>query len=147
MITSPELQGRWNEIKGKVKQKWGQMTDDDFTTAGGNVDQLIGRIQQKTGQARGEIEKFFSGFEHSDFLHTASDYASQAAETVRETANKATHMAKEGFQQAKHYSSEGMHQAEEMVRRYPGSALGLAFGVGLVLGMMCASSSRSHWLY
>jgi hypothetical protein len=38
-----------------------------------------------------------------------------------------------------------MHQAEEMVRRYPGSALALAFGAGIVLGMMCASSSRSSW--
>ena len=149
MITAQELRGHWNELKGKVKEKWGQMTDDDFTYASGNVDQLVGRIQQKTGQARSEIEKFFNSFSCSGnggtFMETASQCASQAAETVREGANQAASFARAGFEQARHASEEGFHQAEAMVKKYPGSALALAFGAGLVFGMMCASSSRSHW--
>jgi uncharacterized protein YjbJ (UPF0337 family) len=150
MITTQELRGHWNELKGKVKEKWGQMTDDDFAYAGGNVDQLVGRIQQKTGQARSEIEKFFKNFSSDGsngghFMENASHYMNQAAETVREGAHQAAGYAREGFEQVRHASQEGFHQAEAMVRKYPGSALALAFGAGLICGMMCASSSRSHW--
>ena len=59
-INAQELQGQWNRLKGQVKEKWGQLTDDDLQISGGNVDQLVGRIQQKTGVARDQIEKFLS---------------------------------------------------------------------------------------
>ena len=58
MINAQEMQGKWNKIRGQVKQKWGQLTDDDLTFQSGNVDQLVGRIQQKTGEGREAIEKF-----------------------------------------------------------------------------------------
>ena len=52
-INAQELQGQWNELRGKVKEKWGHLTDDDLEVQGGNFDQLIGRIQKKTGEGRG----------------------------------------------------------------------------------------------
>jgi uncharacterized protein YjbJ (UPF0337 family) len=48
-------QGRWNEIKGKVKQEYGDMTDDDLKYEEGKDDELLGRIQTKTGKARDEV--------------------------------------------------------------------------------------------
>ncbi len=48
-------QGRWNEIKGKVKQQYGDMTDDDLKYEEGKDDELLGRIQTKTGKARDEV--------------------------------------------------------------------------------------------
>ncbi|HEY1006439.1 MAG TPA: CsbD family protein [Sphingobacteriaceae bacterium] len=48
-------QGRWNEIKGKVKQEYGDLTDDDLTYEEGKDDELLGRIQTKTGKARDEV--------------------------------------------------------------------------------------------
>lgn len=48
-------QGRWNEIKGKVKQQYGDLTDDDLTYEEGKDDELLGRIQKKTGKARDEV--------------------------------------------------------------------------------------------
>lgn len=48
-------QGRWNEIKGKVKQEYGDLTDDDLTYEEGKDDELLGRIQKKTGKARDEV--------------------------------------------------------------------------------------------
>lgn len=48
-------QGRWNEIKGKVKQAYGDFTDDDLKHEEGKDDELLGKLQQKTGKARDEV--------------------------------------------------------------------------------------------
>lgn len=50
-----EWQGRWNEIKGKVKQAYGDLTDDDLIYIEGKDDELLGRLQQKTGKSREEL--------------------------------------------------------------------------------------------
>ena len=50
-----EIKGNWNELKGKVKQRWGNLTDDDLQYTEGKEDELIGRIQQKTGSTREEV--------------------------------------------------------------------------------------------
>ncbi len=52
------MKGNWNEVKGKLKQRWGQLTDDDLLYVEGKEDELIGRIQQRTGEAREKIERF-----------------------------------------------------------------------------------------
>lgn len=52
-----ELKGNWNEIKGKLKQKYGQLTDDDLSFAEGKEDELIGRLQKKLGKTKNEIKK------------------------------------------------------------------------------------------
>ena len=56
-----QLKGNWNEIKGKHKQKYGQLTDQDLTFAQGKEDELLGRLQKRLGrtkdQLRAEIEK------------------------------------------------------------------------------------------
>lgn len=48
-------QGRWNEIKGKVKQAHGDLTDDDLKYEEGKDEELLGRLQQKTGKARDQV--------------------------------------------------------------------------------------------
>jgi uncharacterized protein YjbJ (UPF0337 family) len=56
------LKGNWNEIKGKLKQKYGQLTDDDLTFAEGKEDEMLGRLQKRLGKSkedvRREIEEF-----------------------------------------------------------------------------------------
>jgi uncharacterized protein YjbJ (UPF0337 family) len=54
-----EVKGSWNEIKGKIKQKYGQLTDDDLTYAEGKEDEMYGRLQQKLGKTKDEIRKEF----------------------------------------------------------------------------------------
>ena len=49
-------EGRWDQLKGKVKQTWGDVTDDDLKVAEGNYDELIGNIKERTGETREEIE-------------------------------------------------------------------------------------------
>ncbi|RNL55823.1 CsbD family protein [Pedobacter jejuensis] len=50
-----ELKGAWNELKGKVKQAYGQLTDDDLTLVDGKDDELYGKLQQKTGKTREQV--------------------------------------------------------------------------------------------
>ena len=56
-----QLKGTWNEVKGKLKQKYGQLTDDDMAFAEGKEDELLGRLQTRLGRTtdelRAEIEK------------------------------------------------------------------------------------------
>ncbi|HEX2988653.1 MAG TPA: CsbD family protein [Chloroflexota bacterium] len=57
--------GQWNQLKGKIKERWGELTDDDIMQTQGNIDQLIGKIQEKYGgtteEIRQEIEEMRSG--------------------------------------------------------------------------------------
>ncbi|GAB4018368.1 CsbD family protein [Spirosoma sp. KCTC 42546] len=51
------LKGGWNELKGKIKQAYGDLTDDDLTYQEGQEDEMWGKIQQKTGKTKDEINK------------------------------------------------------------------------------------------
>ncbi len=53
-----KLKGNWNQIKGKLKQQYGDLTDDDLTYAEGKEDELLGRIQKKTGKSKEEVKSF-----------------------------------------------------------------------------------------
>lgn len=52
-----QLKGNWNEIKGKMKQKYGDLTDDDLTYVEGKEDELLGRLQERTGKSKEELKK------------------------------------------------------------------------------------------
>ena len=49
------FKGSWNEVKGKLKQKYAQLTDDDLTFAEGKDDELLGRLQKRLGKSKEEI--------------------------------------------------------------------------------------------
>lgn len=51
------LKGGWNELKGKIKQAYGDLTDDDLTYEDGKEDEMWGKVQQKTGKTKDEINK------------------------------------------------------------------------------------------
>jgi uncharacterized protein YjbJ (UPF0337 family) len=61
-----ELKGNWNIFKGKLKQAYGDLTDDDLTYEDGKEDELWGRIQRKTGKTRDEISKWLNEDEAED---------------------------------------------------------------------------------
>jgi uncharacterized protein YjbJ (UPF0337 family) len=52
-----QIKGSWKNMRGKAKERWGELTDDDLQRAEGNRDQLVGTIQQKYGVAREEAER------------------------------------------------------------------------------------------
>ncbi len=51
------IAGQWKQLSGRVREKWGKLTDDDIHVLGGKRDQLIGRIQERYGYTRDQAEK------------------------------------------------------------------------------------------
>ena len=51
------VQGNWKQFSGKVKEKWGQLTDDDLTQINGNREQLEGKLQARYGYAKDQVKK------------------------------------------------------------------------------------------
>ncbi len=57
-MTKLQIKGTWNETKGKLKQKYASLTDDDLLFEEGKEDELLGRIQKRTGEAKENIRSF-----------------------------------------------------------------------------------------
>lgn len=56
-----DLKGKWNELKGRVKQEYAEFTDDELTHEEGKDDELLGRLQQKLGKTREEVVTWLKG--------------------------------------------------------------------------------------
>ena len=56
-MNKDQLQGKWRQIKGDAKKKWGELTDDDLTEIDGNQEKLVGKLQEKYGLAKADAEK------------------------------------------------------------------------------------------
>ena len=56
-----QMKGSWNEIKGKLKQSYGNLTDDDLVFAEGKDDELLGRLQKKLGKTKDEVRSMIEG--------------------------------------------------------------------------------------
>jgi len=62
------VEGNWKQLKGKAKQQWGRLTDDDLTRAAGRREELAGRIQERYGLAKDAAQK-----QVDEWAHTADD--------------------------------------------------------------------------
>ena len=124
MMNEQIFEGNWNEIKGKLLEKWGQLTDDDVQRIRGDVEQLIGVIQLKTGEARQAIEQYLQEISGSaaSAVGTARDYAQHASDQV----------------------CAGYAKADRFVRDRPVQSLLVCFGFGLITGVVVALSLRSR---
>jgi uncharacterized protein YjbJ (UPF0337 family) len=56
-MNSDQLQGKWKQMKGSVKERWGKLTDDDINVINGQSEQLVGKIQERYGIARDAAQK------------------------------------------------------------------------------------------
>jgi uncharacterized protein YjbJ (UPF0337 family) len=153
MPNAQTLQGNWNEIKGKLRTKWGQLTQDDVSMFNGNVDQLVGTIQRKTGEARQSIEQYLDSLTSGgsstvgQVAETVRDYATQATNRISEYAGEAGHYAtdfashagervQQGTEQASRAMQQGYRQAESVVRHNPAESVAVCFGAGVLVGLM-----------
>ena len=132
------LRGHWDEIKGKLTEKWGELNDNDLQTARGNTEQLIGLIERKTGETRDSIRKYL------DSLTGEQGVLNQATETARQYAAAASEAVQEGSQQAINQVKAGYDQTTEMVRQHPTESLAVSFGIGIVTGVVAGLLMRSR---
>lgn len=138
MPTTAEVNGKWEQLKGQVRERWGEITENDFSRVQGNTDQLIGMIEQKTGTARREVEQFLDGATMS-----GESLVANAADTVRQYANRATEVAKDQYDRVNKQVETGLEEAQEAIRSRPGMSVGVAFGAGVVAGALVGILLRS----
>jgi len=68
-MNEDRIGGNWKQFKGKVKEKWGDLTDDDMTVVEGKRDQLVGKIQERYGYEKDRAEKEVKEWEVSNKYH------------------------------------------------------------------------------
>ncbi len=86
-MNTDQLQGKWKQMKGSVKERWGKLTDDDVNVINGRSDQLVGKIQEQYGIAKEEAQKQVDDWMRSD-THAAD--ARDKEVVVREQPRKAS---------------------------------------------------------
>ena len=139
MITRQEIEGQWNQVKGQVQERWGELTDDDLYQARGSADQLVGVIQERTGESRRAIEDFLEqtiedgGTILQHFQDTARAYADQAGEAYREQFDQVSDKVRTGYE-----------QAEGVVRNKPVESVAVAFGAGIITGVVVGLVLKSR---
>jgi uncharacterized protein YjbJ (UPF0337 family) len=154
MISQQELKGHWQQIRGKVKEKWGQLTDNDLMQAEGNLDEFIGRVHQKTGETRKSIEEFLetsmaaAAPMYQKAMDNASAAAQKVASSVQDTYANAEQAVKQGYASTEKVVRENYKAAEKQVQERPVESMAAVFGIGAMLGAMTVllfhfSSDRS----
>jgi uncharacterized protein YjbJ (UPF0337 family) len=148
----------WNQIKGKLQQKFGQLTDDDLNFIEGKGDELLGRLQWKLGMSAAELNNLLqelkgevSGGAVRAKIDSVKAAAGQVAEELR---GKATHavdelkhvasataeefkgQAGEAYEQARQKARTLHEEAEDYVRQKPREALFTAVAAGFVAGLL-----------
>ena len=68
------LRGNWNQMKGKVREKWGLLTNDDIEHIGGHKDRLVGKIQERYGKAKWEAAKEYAAQRGWQFVVLTEDH-------------------------------------------------------------------------
>jgi uncharacterized protein YjbJ (UPF0337 family) len=68
-MNSDQVEGKWKQMKGAVKQQWGKLTDDDLTVLSGKKDELVGKLQERYGYTKEQAAK------EADTWATKSNYA------------------------------------------------------------------------
>lgn len=68
-MNKDEIGGNWKQLKGKVKEQWGKITDDDLTVIEGKRDQLVGKIQERYGYQKDQAEDELSEWEKRNDYH------------------------------------------------------------------------------
>lgn len=148
MITQQQLKGQWTALRGKIKERWGQLTDNDLLQAEGDVDQLVGKIQQKTGEARKNIEEFLERSMRAatpmveSVVENASAVAEKATAAVQSGYRSAEQTVRQGYQAAEQGMKQGYEAAEQQVRARPVESMLTVFGLGALVGAALALMMR-----
>jgi uncharacterized protein YjbJ (UPF0337 family) len=113
--------GRWNSLKGELKSRWAALTDSDLQQIGGNVDKLVGTIQQKTGETQQDIEKWLRSQGYGEFLKSH----------LRRTVQEGGRLAERMTNQLDEYSwSDVVQMLEQNIALTIAGALLVGFGLG-----------------
>ena len=128
------VEGDWKQMKGKVKERWGKLTDDDLTAISGRRDQLEGKIQERYGYAKSRLEE-----KSRTGIAPRSSHLADEIETIRTEIQNLTstvgRIANKQIGRAQVRATEAAHEAEAAITRNPLTAIAIAVGVGFLFGV------------
>jgi len=127
------VEGNWNEMKGRVKEKWGKLTDDDLTQVGGKHDRLVGVLQQKYGMAKDKVEE-----QLESFFANSEGWVAEAKGKVNEVYEK----GREYIQSTSPTDMAG--DLRELIGRYPVQSVIVGVGVGFLVGQVFGRTGNTH---
>ena len=149
MVTQDEIIGRWRTISGKVKSRYGDVTDDELTQVEGNLDQLIGLVQRKTGEGRAAVEAFLND------VYNETDVDRDGGGFSRASAGMEN--IKDGYENVADHLRAGYKSSSTAIASRPFESTLAALCVGLIAGMAVGLSiggyrkpepsfyDRMHW--
>jgi uncharacterized protein YjbJ (UPF0337 family) len=132
----------WDEIKGKLKQRYGQLTDDDFAFVEGKGEELLGRLRERLGISSEDLNALLDEFysEAGSRVEWARHKASELADDVRARAATAAEEVKAqagvAYDQARRQAGGFWHEGEEYVRQNPRESLVTALFAGFIAGLL-----------
>lgn len=141
MATEQKLKGDWNQVAGKVKEKYGQFTDDELMRVKGDSQQLIGIIQKKTGQAVEQIDAYVH-----DLYDSAGMQFTHLSEATSDAISSTGQALQQGYEQVVDRAQAGYEQTAKVIAKRPTesviAALAVGFVGGVLLGISIAEARR-----
>lgn len=135
MIAQERVSGNWNRIVGAVKKNFGQITNDDLTRVEGDVDQLVGLIQNKTGRSREQIEQFLD-----NCCESAEGIYHDISERMYEYSDAAGEAFRENYDRLADAAGRSYDQTVRTISRRPMESLAVAVGAGVLFGLVVGMS-------
>jgi len=139
MVSADVLQRNWNEVQGKLRQRWGQLDEGQLRSFEGTVDELVATIQRSTGESAEAIEHYLDqvAVGTTSRLGKATESARHAVDRMTETGRHYAHSTVESMRDR--YTG-----TQETIRHNPTRSVAAAFGVGIVVGLMVGVAMRSR---
>ncbi|OYP28890.1 CsbD family protein [Rhodopirellula sp. MGV] len=136
MINREQLHGQWNEVKGRLREHWGQLTENDLQMARGSAEQLVGVVQKKTGATRNEVEKFLDGILDPSLSEKVAETAHQYGEAAQHMAHETADYMKQAYRDAAAVSEDYAERFVDTVKSRPRESIAIAFGLGIAAGAL-----------
>jgi len=128
------LEGDWKQLKGRAKERWGKLTDDDLTAISGRRAQLEGKIEERYGYAKGQARKEIEDWYRSTDSHLADEIDNIRTE-LQSLASSVGRIANKQIDRAQVRATEAARDVEAAITRNPLTAIAIAVGLGFLFGV------------
>lgn len=139
MANATTVAGNWNDLKGRIRTKWGQLTDDTLEQAKGSMESLVGTIQRTTGESKEAIQAYLNAGAQG-----AATMYQQASEAVQVGAEQAYEGVKEGAKVVSDTIKSGAEQTGKLIQARPVESLLFTFAAGMIAGLTVGLVLRSR---
>lgn len=133
MTNEQTLQQNWSQIQHRLREKWCELSQNDFEGVNGDIERLVGVIQQRTQESRAAIEAYVD-----QCIAESRSMANAAAEQAREYYDQASIAAQQKYDELAAQVQHRMSEMESLIQQKPAQSVAAAFGVGVLAGVTIA---------